>query len=386
METEHVDSEDEPPSMLWGLDPVFSAFARLYIKDILIMRESRQIPGIYFFKTHPIFQVDILGVVVFRREREDFYSYGVDDGTGVINCLCWKSDKWKEQDEQSKGGRVASASSSSSCTAGPSGGFNIEEQLRRLQQAQREASSLDIGDLLRVRGSVKTSRGQREIMSSTFYKVNDPVMAVQISWMQELPQLYRRCYLKPFNPTSGGEPGTSSTTAAGQPSFSSVLGRATQALRDFLREKAVRRFRPYDVEHLLHPYIPQLATQGPHSSQLQASAAGPSVPSHVRHLLSESLRILQQEGTLFRKVISQDELYHVTEQDKDLLMAIRDVIQEDTRREKYAEKGCHVLHILSSVRRRYSQNLSRPALETALRVLETTSDIISTSDAHYTVV
>ncbi len=51
-----------------------------------------------------------------------------------------------------------------------------------------------------------------------------------------------------------------------------------------------------------------------------------------------------------------------------------------------AEKGCHVLHILSSVRRRYSQNLSRPALETALRVLETTSDIISTSDAHYTVV
>lgn len=44
METD-AGSEDEPPSLLWGLDPVFSAFARLYIKDILRMRESRQVPG-----------------------------------------------------------------------------------------------------------------------------------------------------------------------------------------------------------------------------------------------------------------------------------------------------------------------------------------------------
>lgn len=36
---------DEPPSILWGLDPIFSAFARLYIKDILQMTESVQVPG-----------------------------------------------------------------------------------------------------------------------------------------------------------------------------------------------------------------------------------------------------------------------------------------------------------------------------------------------------
>lgn len=29
-------------------------------------------------------------------------------------------------------------------------------------------------------------------------KVNDPVMAVQIAWMMEVPQLYRLCYDKPF--------------------------------------------------------------------------------------------------------------------------------------------------------------------------------------------
>jgi len=46
-----VDAE-EPPSMLWGLDPVFSAYCRLYITDILQMRESRQVPGNVSLSTH----------------------------------------------------------------------------------------------------------------------------------------------------------------------------------------------------------------------------------------------------------------------------------------------------------------------------------------------
>lgn len=40
-----MDPAEEPPSLLWGLDSVFSAFARLYIRDILEMTESTQVPG-----------------------------------------------------------------------------------------------------------------------------------------------------------------------------------------------------------------------------------------------------------------------------------------------------------------------------------------------------
>lgn len=29
-------------------------------------------------------------------------------------------------------------------------------------------------------------------------KVNDPMMAVQIAWMMEVPEMYRQCYDKPF--------------------------------------------------------------------------------------------------------------------------------------------------------------------------------------------
>lgn len=37
-------------------------------------------------------------------------------------------------------------------------------------------------------------------------KVNDPVMAIQIAWMMEVPQLYRECYDKPFQlqPSTAG--------------------------------------------------------------------------------------------------------------------------------------------------------------------------------------
>uniref|UniRef100_A0A673INV0 CST complex subunit STN1 n=1 Tax=Sinocyclocheilus rhinocerous TaxID=307959 RepID=A0A673INV0_9TELE len=173
---------DELPSVLWGLDPVFSAYSRLYITDILQMKESRQVPGVYFYKTHPLFQVDVLGTVVYKREREDFYCYGVDDSTGVINCLCWKNEKWNDQGESTK------------CrdSSGSSRGFNIEDELKRLKQAERKSTVLEIGDLLRVRGTVKTSRDAREIRAISFYKVNDPLMAVQISRMLEMPQLYRK--------------------------------------------------------------------------------------------------------------------------------------------------------------------------------------------------
>ncbi|XP_045074206.1 CST complex subunit STN1-like isoform X1 [Coregonus clupeaformis] len=361
---------DEPPSMLWGLDPMFNAFTRLYVKDILQMRESCQVPGIYFYNSHPIFKVDVLGTVVYKREREDFFCYGVDDGTGVINSLCWKDKQWRDQ----SGARSLGSSAR--------GDFNPANELKKLRQAQHSSSHLEIGELLRVRGPVKTSRQQREIMASTYYKVSDPVMAVQISWMMEVPQLYRQCYDKPFQLDGSAQ---NPNIKGGSASY--LLGRATRILKDFLKEKDVTRFRPYDVQDLLQPLVsrqpqPIAAEQEPEAGP----SSGPSTSfKQLRELLQKSLQILEDEGLVFRKVKSQDEVYHVTEQDKDLLMAIRDILREDCRREKYAEKGCHILHVLSSVRQRYSRNVSKAALELVLKALECNSDIISTSDSHYTI-
>ncbi|XP_059185785.1 CST complex subunit STN1 isoform X2 [Centropristis striata] len=369
MQAATMDPAEEPPSMLWGLDPMFSAHARLYVRDILQMTESIQVPGndtyrntsIYFYNLHPIYKVDVLGTVVYQREREDFFCYGVDDGTGVINCLCWKKDLFKEEDPTTWGKH----------SDGAHGSFNLVAEMKKLRQAHQSRCRLEIGELLRVRGPVKTSRQQREIMASTYYKVNDPVMAVQIEWMMEVHELYRRCYDKPFQlqPTATGDSAISS------------LSKATNIIKDFLKQNSVTRFRPYDVLDLLQPLI---SSQPKAASAAQEPVAGPSACQQLRQLLKEVLKILQDEGVVYRKVKSQDEVYNATEQDKDLLIAVKDIIREDSKREKYAEKGCHILHILSAARHRYSLNLSKAALELVLKSLECNSDIVSTRDNYYT--
>lgn len=364
MQAATMDPVEEPPSMLWGLDPIFSAFARLYVRDILQMTESIQVPGIYFYNLHPIYKVDVLGTVVYKRERDDFFCYGVDDGTGVINCLCWKNDLMKEEADPDK--------SVGKLSDGAQGGFNPVAELKKLKQAQQSRCRLEIGELLRVRGPVKTSRQQREIMASTYYKVNDPVMAFQIAWMMEVPQLYRQCYDKPLQL----QPNATSDSAV------SSLCKATNIIKDFFKQRSVTRFRPYDVQDLLQPLI---SSQPQTASADQEPVAGPSACQQLRQLLKEALQILQDDGMVYRKVKSQDEVYYVTAQDKDLLIAVKDIIREDSKREKYAEKGCHILHILSAVRQHYSLNVSKAALELVLKSLECNSDIVSTSDNHYTV-
>lgn len=47
-------------------------------------------------------------------------------------------------------------------------GFNPFAELEKLRKAQQSRCHLEIGELLRVRGLVKTSRQQREITASTF--------------------------------------------------------------------------------------------------------------------------------------------------------------------------------------------------------------------------
>ncbi|XP_061685437.1 CST complex subunit STN1 isoform X2 [Syngnathoides biaculeatus] len=314
-----MDPTEELPSMMWGLDPIFSAFARLHISDILHMRESCQV--------------------------------AVDDATGVINCLCWKNDQMKEELDSVSGSPID----------GLQGGFNLTVELKKLRQAQQSHCHLEIGELLRVRGPLKTSRQQREIIAYTYYKVNDPMMTVQIEWMTKVLQLYKDFYDKPLH---------LQTNTTNEYPISS-LTKATNIIKDYLDQSCLSKFRPYDVLDLLQPLITSCTETGPADQQ-------PSM------LLKEVLQVLKDEGIVYGRLESQDKVYFVTTQDKNLFMAVKDIIREDSKREKYQEKGCHILHILSAVRQRHSMNVSKAVLELVLKTLECNSDIVSTRDNYFT--
>ncbi|NWU39499.1 STN1 protein, partial [Hylia prasina] len=388
MQSESKKYEEEMPSLHWGIDPVFSAFAKLYIKDIIEMRESKQVPGIFFYNGHPVRQVDVIGIVVQTKERDAFYSYGVDDSTGVINCVCWKNPMVAETPLS---GHPSTPSS-----------LSVLEQMKKLQETVSQKTKLQIGDVVRVRGCIRTYRQQREIQASCFYKVEDPVCDVQISRMLELPCLYREVYDKPFK-------GPEETQRERRWDLQQDLGLSGlegqnfsihmlhEKVQGFLLENNIQTFYQQELEtvdslvslagvhlpgpscqeishHLLHSFLP-----------LQVKSKSTSSSKRIHNVFKEAIKMLQEKGVVFQKPSISKDLYYVTDHDKELFKVTLDVIKEDCRKPRHAEKGCHFLHVLSCVRQSYNPSLPEVVMHRVVELLESNSDVVSTMEGYFMV-
>ncbi|NXY29463.1 STN1 protein, partial [Pomatorhinus ruficollis] len=365
MQSESKKYEEEMPSLHWGIDPVFSAFARLYIKDITEMRESKQVPGIFFYNGHPIRQVDVVGIVVQTKERDAFYNCGVDDSTGVINCVCWKNPMVAET---ALSGHLSTPSS-----------LSVFEQLKKLRETVSQKTKPEIGDVVRVRGHIRTYRQQREIQASCLYKVDDPVCDVQISRMLELPCLYREVYDKPFK---GPE-----ETQSGLEGQNFSIHMLHEKVQGFLLENKVQTFYQQELEtvdslvslagishRLLHSFLP-----------IQVESKSSSSSKRIHNVFKEAIKMLQEKGVVFQRPSSSKDLYYVTDHDKELFKVTLDVIKEDCQKPRHAEKGCHFLHVLSCVRQSYHPSLPEVVMHRVLELLESNSDVISTMEGYFMV-
>ncbi|KAM4774628.1 CST complex subunit STN1 isoform 1-T4 [Cyanocitta cristata] len=362
MQSESKKYEEETPSLHWGIDPVFSAFARLYIKDITEMRESKQVPGIFFYNGHPIRQVDVVGIVVQTKEREAFYNYGVDDSTGVINCVCWKNPMVAETPLS---GHPSTPSS-----------LTVFEQMKKLQEIVSQKTKLEIGDVVRVRGHIRTYRQQREIQASCFYKVDDPVCDVQISRMLELPCLYREVYDKPFKGPEEIQSGLE-----GQ-SFS--IHMLHEKVQGFLLENKIQTFYQQELE-TVDSLVSLAGVHLPSPSCEEVKSKSSSSSKRIHSVFKEAIKMLQEKGVVFQKRSSSKDLYHVTDHDKELFKVTLDVIKEDCRKPRHAEKGCHFLHVLSCVRQSYNPSLDEVVMHRVLELLESNSDVVSTMEGYFMV-
>ncbi|KFZ66024.1 CST complex subunit STN1, partial [Podiceps cristatus] len=342
--------------------------------------------GIFFYNGHPVRQVDVVGMVVQTKERDAFYNFGVDDSTGVINCVCWKNPTLAE-------------TSLSGCPS-TSSSFTVLEQMKKLQEMESQKTKLEIGDVVRVRGHIRTYRQQREIQSSCFYKVDDPVCDVQISRMLELPYLYREVYDKPFQGLKEGQSENSwgfeqDLGLSGLEGQNFSINMLHEKVKDFLFENKIQTFYQQELEtidtlvslaaghlpspscqeifhHLLCSFLP-----------IQVKSKSDSSSKRIHGVFKEAIRMLQEKGVVFQKPSSSKDLYHVTDHDKELLKVTLDVIKEDCRKPRHAEKGCHFLHVLSCVRQSYNPSLSEAVMHRVVDLLESNSDVVSTMEGYY---
>ncbi|XP_045294759.1 CST complex subunit STN1 isoform X3 [Leopardus geoffroyi] len=346
MESESSRSEEETPSLLWGLDPVFLAFAKLYIRDILDLKESCQVPGVFFYNGHPIKQVEILGTVIGRREKDTFYSYGALLTTG-----------------------------------GPTiGELNLTSQLKKLQETIEQRTKIEIGDIIQIRGYIHTYREEREIRVTTYYKVDDPVCNIQIARMLELPSIYRKVYDQPFQ-SPALEQESSNPGALDLANLTCLL---SEKAKEFLVESKVQTFYQQELETV--ESLLSLASQPvTHSScSEQVDVKNETTSKAIHSIFKNAIQLLQEKGFVFQKDDGFDNLYYVTREDKELHRKIHHIIQEDCQKPNHIEKGCHFQHILACARLSVSPRLSEAVLQQVLELLEDQSDIISTMEHYYT--
>ncbi|XP_053161650.1 CST complex subunit STN1 [Hemicordylus capensis] len=359
-----TETEEEAPSLLWGLNPIFSAFARLYVKDIQEMKESKQVPGIFFYNRHPIRRVDILGTVVLAKERDAFHIYGVDDSTGVISCICWKNPAAEE--------------SAFECLPSTSSNLDLLGQIRKLQDVIHKKTKLQIGDTVRVRGCIRIYRQQREIKAFMYYKVDDPVCDAQISRMLELPRLYRDVYDKPFQFPEEGQRVQGATDVLGS------IPLLSEKIRHFLLGNKIQSFYQQELE-TVESLVLLVKQGGPSTPAEETDSKASLCFRRIRNSFVEAIKLLQEKGVLFQKSKNPKDVYYVTEQDRELHRVTLEVIKADCKRPKYAEKGCHLRHILSCVQLSYSPYVTQAVIRCLLDWMETNSDIVTTMEEYYTV-
>ncbi|XP_036754378.2 CST complex subunit STN1 isoform X2 [Manis pentadactyla] len=365
MQPEPSRCEEEPPSLLWGLDPVFLAFAKFYIRDILDLKESCQVPGIFFYNGHPIKQVDILGTVIGVRERDAFYSYGVDDSTGVINCICWKKLDNTEPSSAAPSARELSLTS----------------QLMKVQETIEQRTKIEIGDIIRIRGYIRTYREEREIHATAYYKVDDPVCSIQIARLLELPSIYRKIYDRPFS-----SPALEKKQALSHPGaldLASLTCLLSEKAKEFLVENKVQTFYQQELE-MVESLLSIASQPVIHSTCSElADLKNDTTSKAIHNIFKNAIQLLQDKGLVFQKDGGFDNLYYVTREDKELHRKIHRIIQEDCQKPNHVEKGCHFLHILACARLSLSPSLSETVLQQVLDVLEDQSDIVSTMEHYY---
>lgn len=360
MEVDETDNHnlgnDRIPKTLCGLDFCFHVFNKMYIDDIIALEQCHVIPGMYWYKRHPIYKVDIIGVVVKRQENARCFIYAVDDGTGVITCCCWKSRLHEQSSEEIE-------STLQRCR-------NLPEVLRKkmsvvLMSEAKKKEGYSLGDLVHIRGKIKIFRGEREVVASYHNKLEDPNM--EIVRMSELPILYRTLYdvdtlpkkvLEELTEMSGQKKGIC------QGKIVPELKKILVTLIEYQQPEEI------SVEHVSNiPEVTDLLKETKTSEERNSQ-------------IQSTLDVLEGEGRVFTK--QKNQVYGVINPGCHMERLILEILKRDCVKEKFQNDGCHYLHIVDEVRKSPDYSvITNSCVLTCLNNLEYQSDVIRTSFTKY---
>lgn len=355
--TKHTESLTFYPSDHWGLDFYFQTYNKMYICDILSIEEYDIFPGAYMYKNHPIYKVDIIGVVVRVDQNSKCFMYEVDDGTGVISCSCWKMSYTDQY-------RINVKSNSHQLPAVLQNKF---EMMNKTDESRSNGYSL--GNLIHIRGKISMFRNKRQIVAANHKIMEDPM--AQVFRMMELPQLYKMKYDKPFElPWKVAKELSMDRNTDQQHIKLSHIREIKSKLCSYLQSTKIDEISTSAVSKLdiLQPFLEILE----------------DLDSKSKYTL-EVLTSLEDDGYLCRR-IDNCNVFEVLFRDCDLDKAILQILREDCGKENQASKlkGCHYLHVLNMLHRTFQySHVKKQCVIYCLEKLEEKSEIIRSTNCHY---
>lgn len=363
------------PHELWNLDPVHKSYARLYCCDVLAMPTYSASPGQQFdafaYKNHPIYRVDIMGLVVSVAEREKFFSYAVDDGTGVIQCCCWKPKSGQD---------VADIPHSTSADSELAASL-----FKRMEDADEELRTpYELGDLIHVRGRLKMFRGRIEVSASYYRRIQDPTFQTEMRRMEELPVLYQSVYDRPFilaDDTRSRIAQQEEEQRLGLIREAHLVEEAQEKLLKLLEDKTIQNFYLNELE-TVKDLLDVVSKPCVEYQQSQTEGVPLNLARQIKSIFKSVVDKLEHDGKIF-KSSTEHGLYQAVLGNSRLNERILEILRADCRQSKY-EGGCHYMHVMDRLRNMSGyENLGPDAVKGALSWLESNSEVISTSPKNY---
>ncbi|XP_022108855.1 CST complex subunit STN1-like isoform X2 [Acanthaster planci] len=324
----------------------------------------------FAYQNHPINRVDVIGWLVRVEERPSMFYYGVDDGTGVINCCCWKSKNNGEPRSMLNG----------------EGTSLSDIVLSKVYKYDTQESCLELGDVIHVRGRLKCYRNRLEVSASYYRKIDDPCCRIEIHRMEELPNIYENVYDLPFVLPShvmqelkvqNEEERTGLTREA------QLIDRLQNYLQNHLadRHTGIKNFHLNELETL----DDVMAIASCQCLEYKNEGGSGSAPiKQIRNIIKQAVLRLEREGTVYRSGMIHD-MYEVvrTNLPSRLDKTILQILRSDCHLSRY-EGGCHYMHVMDRLHE-YSdfQNVSVDTVRMALLRLEEHSDVISATSKHF---
>lgn len=345
------------PPRYWGLDYHFHVYNKMYICDILEMQEYPHFTGAFVYNNHPIYKVDVVGVVVKKVENSKCFIYAVDDGTGVILCCCWKDNFYKQT------GNVDMKSLN----------LALRQKVKEIQAELIEAEEgYSLGNLIQVKGKLKIFRDNKEIVANIHKKVLDPQF--QVFRMCELPRLYYEHYDRPFQLPCKVQQAVNQERDGSVIPQMSIIGELKLVIFEYLSKS----------NHIVDIALNDLLQYAKIKELLSAVNDAQDFSQDKKlGLLFESLSLLEDEGHVTRRNDRRN-IFEVLLHKSKLEKCIMNILLTESEKPKYEEKGCHYLHILDELHKtlQYSK-VKKEAVLFCLQKLEAQSDVIRTTHAHY---